>query len=683
MDVYGQFGLPPPPPPGPFSLWSGVNRARLPELTTVAQVSDFVDKLTVYQHSDAFQAQYLFGIGYLTLLLCIAMAIFYRKLRRRSWWIFRSVVRNQGVQLLPNVHNVWALGTGIYALVCIAGYTTEYIYFKKVEPVPHLTLWIALQWTPLSFACAWQAWGIFSASKPRIKSKARLPPMLTKPSVTNAIWLCMPFAQFLTVLVPGMLSDIHQERARHARAEWRAQYGGNDVLSREMLLDVIAIWNDILRSFHYLCVCMCLWATYTLFLFLLYTIVSWKLIAQLRHHLHVLRRRRTTSTFERTHSLHHVPFTDRWRSLASVPTPGSPAAPSTLVDPTSPHFSTELDGEKSTFSSTSAFAFAPTRSVKILASDTGKTTKSKDPSEIRSKLFSKSEQKNDRSVSFFPSVTPSATLPRQPLRADSQAQRVLRYFMIQSISVSCGIVCLCAIPIALAVTLYSAAEFCEIERYEGAAYVAASWITFIFGTTTMFSIAHATFETSFSQLLHHADAEENEDEDNDDYGDDSVQTDSHQPAILCPRPPPIVLVRRGREGVHGPQDDTVAGEVAPPTDAGLRVEGVLAPEDFTPRTRFGSERRTSSRPSSTRREWIAATDQGGADSISDAHSRISRNTKRTSFDMLDSMPSPAPPPQRFHTGEVGDPWRRDAPPAGIEGSTGLPVSSPTFGLRIS
>ncbi|KAL9935347.1 hypothetical protein V8E36_005695 [Tilletia maclaganii] len=613
MDIYERFQLPAPPPPGPFSIWSGPERARLPELATVAQASDFVDKLVIYRHSLAIQCQFLFGIAYISCLLFVAMAVIGKKLRRRSWWIFRTILRNQGILIVPNVHNIYALGSGVYAMVCISSYITEYIYYRKNEPVPHLTMWIALQWTPLAFACTWQAWGIYVAraqsetATSRTRSKARrkstAATLLRRPFLINAVWLMVPMTQFILVLIPGVISDIYLERARHGWAEWRAAYRDDPELSREMLLGILQIWNHVMHCFHYVCICMCIWAVFAFGLFLVYSTVSWKLVAGLRAHLLSLRRRRTMAVYKQSPAVRQGSFA--WRQHGFDQVPESPAMPSVLMGSSTMVSLTAEERKRSISSSVTLFAMGNPRSVKIAVDEKN------EPAEIKSSLFNKLEQKNDRSQSFFPSVTPSATLPREPLRADSQAHRVLRYFMIQSWSMSCGILCLTAVPIFLAVTLYSAAEFTLVERYEGIGYLSASWVTFVFGAITMLSICHVTFETTFSQLLHHTENIPDEigdpTDDEEDQTDDDAETirrsasKRKRPQPLCVRPPPIIVGRRiPQEFVAAP--DPIRTDVSDVSHDGSRMRGILAPEDFTPNRKPPS--RPPSRPSS-RRDCVA------------------------------------------------------------------------------
>ncbi|KAE8270168.1 hypothetical protein A4X09_0g2183 [Tilletia walkeri] len=668
MDIYQRFNLPLPPPPRAFSFWSGPERARLPDLVDRRAASEFLDKLTIYQHSMAFQVQFLFGIGYLGILCAISTSIIILKLRRRAWWVFRSVTRYQGILVIPNVHNIWALGTGIYAMVCIGGYTTEFVYYKKAEPVPHLTLWINLQWTPLAFACVWQAWGIYVAraqSTSNNTSKdssaersSNMPMMLSRPRLTNYIWFFMPTAQFLLLLTPAILSDRYLERARHGRSAWRIKYEASADLSREMLLDLQSVWDNVMQSFYHVCISMFMWTIFTALLFVLYTSVSWRLISGLRSHLRAMRRRRPLATFNTSLSTTRRPF-GVW---ANGDASGSPVSPDAIGSSSLIDVSTSLGKDASLLS--------------VLGSSTPRTTQSEEGKEgrrhdigreaaqIRSVLFTDIERQKDRSQSFFPTVTPSATLPSQPLQGDAQAQRVLRYFMIQSISVSCGILCLTAIPLFLALTLYSASENASIERFEGIGYLAASWVTFVFGGTTMVSICHATFESTFSQLLHDDGLDDTDFREMDSL---ARQTTTQATTLIAtPQTPDSLLLNSPHLQHQQRTFDT--HHTSSNTYPYRQLPRVLAPEDFSPTVRYNSERRTVSRPTS-RREWVMASEQNTpSNSGTECGAR-----KRTSFDLQDQRHSHS---RKWSGGHHQSQDASSSVVAGISPTFGSPIRIP-------
>ncbi|KAK0551566.1 hypothetical protein OC845_002146 [Tilletia horrida] len=582
MDIYAQFDLPPPPPPTAFSWWSGPERARLPNFTNVTSAAAFLDKLTIYQHPKAYQAQFLMGIGYLAVILSLSVAIIHKKLQQKAWWLFRVVRRNQGILIVPQVHNVWALGAGLYGLTCISSFLTEYIYWRKAAPVPHLTMWVVLQWSPMSFACAWQAWGISvarSQSSPSTPSPHTAAKRTPRPAIINYIWLFVPVGQFLICLTIALLSDRKFEQARHERQRWISKWSSAPQLEKEMLLDLIDIWTHIMRSWYFVCIALTMWAIYTFSLFWVYSTVSWCLIASLRKHISMLQRRETTTTVNRM--AHRTPGSFSFNS--------STLFSGTIDAHNTPQDSPNLDQVNSPNTAVFEEAANATPALNSVRRFRGHG-KGDSADQSRSGLFTEKAERQVRSESFFPPVASSATV-RPSSKLASQAHWVLRYFMIESISISCGIICLLSLAVFLASTLYSAAEFALTERYEGIPYLAASWVTFVFGSITMLSICHATYESSFSQLLRHADQTEAEHV----IGISTLDRSEFTPPT---RPPPIWSgqyrgLNAGPVRTNDPEQDDVAE-----TDDTRRspeqqaIQGLLSPQDFRsyPRREHGLDR---------------------------------------------------------------------------------------------
>ncbi|KAK0553997.1 hypothetical protein OC846_002282 [Tilletia horrida] len=509
MDIYSQFSLPPPPPPGPFSLWSGPDRARLPNLTNVASAAAFLDRLTFYKRPKAYEAQFLFGIFYFSFLGCVIAAIIYKKRQQHAWWLFRVIQRDRRKLIVPQVHNTWTLGALFYGVVCMGRFFTEYIYYRKGEPVPHLTLWIILQWIPLSIACLWQAWGISVARPQSSQATSRRNSTSRRssswPAVSNFVWLSIPVAQALVCVVLAVLADRSLQQAYQGRVDWLSRWGTSAQLERDMLVEIINIWSHVLKAWFYVCISMCVWAAYALGLFFIYSTVSWRLIASLREHFRMLQREEaeaagatTLASVSRTAVDHTLPVPESPMGFSGKETPSLSAdSPGySKHDASSPgfHADDEILADVTEADDDQGFAWYRTPAPGSLS--TGH------------------EERIGRYKTFLPPVRRSISISIAPTshspvsHKQSQARWVLRYFMIQAVSVSLGILCVQSLPILLAATLYSAAEFAVTERFDGTAYLAGSWVAFVFGTVTLLSIGHATYESSFNQLVHHADESE-------------------------------------------------------------------------------------------------------------------------------------------------------------------------------
>ncbi|KAL9940151.1 hypothetical protein V8E36_000856 [Tilletia maclaganii] len=119
MDIYTRFDLPPPPPPTIFSRESGPSRARLPNFTSVDEVSNFISDAIVWRHPPSVDHFLFFSAACLLLLEFILVIFIVHHIHKKSWWVFRLVRRNHRVWLVPNAHSLWALWFGLFALMMI------------------------------------------------------------------------------------------------------------------------------------------------------------------------------------------------------------------------------------------------------------------------------------------------------------------------------------------------------------------------------------------------------------------------------------------------------------------------------------------------------------------------------------------------------------------------------------
>ncbi|CAD6948759.1 unnamed protein product [Tilletia controversa] len=106
---------------------------------------------------------------------------------------------------------------------------------------------------------------------------------------------------------------------------------------------------------------------------------------------------------------------------------------------------------------------------------------------------------HDQHISFFPAIESSSTIVR--IEA-SEAETVLNFFIIQSVSITLGAVALCADSLYMVLRSYAAAEANNYEPAFITSYIEAVITTLLAGTGSFISMTHTTFETSFTALLY-------------------------------------------------------------------------------------------------------------------------------------------------------------------------------------
>ncbi|KAK0525078.1 hypothetical protein OC834_005294 [Tilletia horrida] len=473
MDIYAQYKLPAPPPPTVFSRDHGPNRARMPNFTSVEEVSAFIAKSIVWEHSKAADVFLIFCIVFTTTIVVVLSAFSLHKIYKRAWWLFRISPRGHRLYIVPNVHTSWALFIGFYGMTLISSFILNHIGDARHEPIIHNGLWITLIWTPIPFAAWYQTYGIVAArvEQTYASHKDALSPIPAW--AINTVAVGLPGVPALIAIIPGILADLHLEGARHAWYDWHTEYDGVTELNRELILDAQNIFHESIRGCYYLSAMMLVWAVTVMFFGGSYAYSAFQLVRHLRRNLNG----------------HSAPVTHRSHS-----SPMSPVHPKMQADMgiESASLGAVYDGP-----SDMAIKWAMP-SVTTGTPMRKQTIREAIDEQIHSQLFSRSEVQHDRAMSYFPPVKPSRTIHSVK---SSTAKRVLLYFEIQAACVVMGGLGFLITIFYMVIGCAPAAERNEAEKVEITCYIMVSALSVIFGMGSSISMTHASFEASFSSLL--------------------------------------------------------------------------------------------------------------------------------------------------------------------------------------
>ncbi|KAE8209454.1 hypothetical protein CF327_g6565 [Tilletia walkeri] len=490
MDLYARFDLPPPPPPTVFSRDHTLGRARMPNFTSVEEVSQFVDNSIVWRHSKGADAFLIFSIIYTASIITVVSLFVGHKMYNRAWWVFRMVPRGHSTTVIPNVHNAWTLFIGLYGLLLLISFVQNHIHTIRNEPIPNNGFWIGMLWVPIAFAVWYQTWGIIaarvttgSATLDSIPGQSLL--RLIPSWLVNVICLCFPGLPALATLAPIITGNAFLERARHGWKNWHDSFDGASELTRDMVLDAQTIFHSSIHGAYYISIALLMWTIACILFGGLYTYSSTSFILDLRKH---LRYKRNNVPAQRLRNS-AKPFSTNHSIMKATQESEGPGKTEVMWQQGDTHFSETGLGN----------GFISKRNDEVHR-------------QIRSQMFTAREAAQDRSYSFFPPIAPSKTITRLEM---SEADKVLRYFTIQSMSVMLGFLAFVADLIVMIVRSYPAAEANHYEHAEIASYIAAAAISFISGTCPFMSVTHATFEASFAALLHARRVEQGKFEDDD------------------------------------------------------------------------------------------------------------------------------------------------------------------------
>ncbi|KAK0521256.1 hypothetical protein OC834_006731 [Tilletia horrida] len=405
-----------------------------------------------------------FEAAYLSILIIYVAFVILNKIRNRSWWLFRTELRKTGKVIIPHVHNLWTLLVGLFGIFLVTLCIGTRVALDKNEGMPHRAMALSLPWTPLCFASAYQAWSLIYADVSGQRSMMAAPSKpKSRKTISPPAWLVNGFFIFLPVVfllgcaIPTLISDKDFEAARHLHAEWRHKYEAQAEISHEMLLDAQHIWYILIRGCNTLTIAQLCWICALIIVGSIHFPLAWKLVFDLSRHLRHLR---------------EITMTRSSYANASCPARNPSASPPSA--PTS---------WRSRLFRTST-SIAPIETVK--------------EDQVRSRLVTHEQESVNRAANFFPPIQPSKVIVQMPQR---QADKVLIYFMVQSLTVTLGgLLFLCNL-IRIVLTCVPTMEQGQPSICDKVAWDLCASTFIVLGTTTAISTLHTSFEASFAALV--------------------------------------------------------------------------------------------------------------------------------------------------------------------------------------
>ncbi|KAE8261002.1 hypothetical protein A4X03_0g3626, partial [Tilletia caries] len=379
--------------------------------------------------------------------------------------------------LIPNVHNSWALFITPYLWILAASSIAHIIGDARNEPVVNISLWISIMWSPTLFAVWYQAWGLIAARLgDGSASFEELPGhSLTKsmPSwLINAVFLLLPVVPSVAASLVGAIGNAHLEHARYGWYDWHTKYDGTPELTRDMVLDAQNIFHESIRGAYHVCISQAIWGMMCFLFGTAHSFATSSLIFSIGDHLQAKRR----------------------AVLAQKPRIIPQALPThaPVIDRSLPQISQSDFSFKWRTADEAISKPLPSITCDSMSTDN-------QHSRIETRMYTFGQRMHDQHISFFPAIKSSSTIVR--IEA-SKAERVLNFFIIQSVSIMLGTVALISDSLYMALHSYAAAEANNYESAFITGYIAVVIITLLAGTGSFISSTHTTFEASFTALLY-------------------------------------------------------------------------------------------------------------------------------------------------------------------------------------
>ncbi|CAD6981266.1 unnamed protein product [Tilletia controversa] len=478
-------------PRGPSTTLSNVDEVRL-----------FIFRIVVWPDTKDAYVTLPIQVAYFLMLEGYTAYVFARKIKDQSWWLFRVCPRGNGNVIIPHMHNTWTLIQAFYGLILCSIYTALFVCYIKNELIAHRGLIFTLMWTPIPFACFYQAWAISyadfdgpgaanSAISTSTQTASHRKPKPLPAWLVNCFWALLPFISLFSVLPPALRTEKHWEATRFALGQWMLKYANATEINREMLLDAQDIWTSELRGAYFFTMASIVWIFILVGGALLHNTSAWLLVFRLRRHLQ----------------------TQRWLH-SSVHSPSKESNPSQqeLGNPNSElnHNRSALSGNEGSLplspstpsSSWSREENRPNGPTAVSPSaDAGSSQRKAGPAQIFSRLFNKTECNTDATKRFFPPVKPSKIVTTVPTR---RAEKVLFYFIIQSLTITIGSAGFLTVLIYCSFSWVPTIEAGRPDILHSVIWHVLSITTVVLGLATVISSTHTYFEDTFSALVNGA-----------------------------------------------------------------------------------------------------------------------------------------------------------------------------------
>ncbi|KAE8182117.1 hypothetical protein CF336_g8664 [Tilletia laevis] len=291
--IYDRFNLLPPPPPTAFSHHDqAARRMRLPDFENVQEARDFLHDMFVWHHGSILTAAR-------TTFACLVAALFVAVVAREVWlhahrrrWLLRMVNTPDGVVIVPSITAVWSTFGSIYLALNFTEAFVELAYLHQDSPLPHMPLWVILQFIPLAYVMSWSSCGSHYGRVPGsrryelLKRESRGPSL--SPFAANCVWIAAPTLQAVILLIPALLSDSLYESTRRDANLKMAEMSSAPELTEEILRSIQELWLQQRHSIQWMAIGTLLWFIFALGYIAMYASLSVRLVIKLHQHLSAL-----------------------------------------------------------------------------------------------------------------------------------------------------------------------------------------------------------------------------------------------------------------------------------------------------------------------------------------------------------------------------------------------------------
>ncbi|CAD6900770.1 unnamed protein product [Tilletia controversa] len=534
MSAYPEFNLLPPPPPT-FLSTSSPQRAQLPRFANVDEVVDFARSQVLARRNLSVEVSLFVVAIYTCFLEMLAASVIFQRILKRNFWVFRIVRRTDGLLLVPHLHNCWSIMAGGFGAFWTIYNFVSLKYLLHQQPPMHACFALMYAWGPLYIAISWMAWAAAVAGTQnlcvRIKITKRWERKIwIRPWVANLIGIGVPCSCALAVFYPALLGDQHSEAARRLFIEWNDRFSTQEAITEEMLVQLQLIWFQTIQHANYFAIAAMMWSIFALISNLVYLHFSLRLIRTLRTHL-------------RMGGPKAGPIQNAMTMSMGI-----------FSGETAPNREEEqLDQRVQYRTAVQSFGgTSATASSNIIRSQVEVTIEEPIEDTIEGACSPPETKQQTTGSPPPPPVLPSSKQISPPAsdqrevatdqrEVASSVTRAVLYFIIQASSLNLGTFIVVILMFVLALTTVAQTEQGQFQPMVNICQLCMAYICAVFGTTTMCSIAHETYEESLASLIHPPRKSQTR----------KSQTDS-APAPFKPSPVTISVLERQRR--RAPQD---------------------------------------------------------------------------------------------------------------------------------
>ncbi|PWN50809.1 hypothetical protein IE53DRAFT_379447 [Violaceomyces palustris] len=492
MSLYQRFNLLPPPTRTILSVPKSQDekRCKFPDFDAtpdpVASLEAFLKQFFVPELPRWARIQLILASTGLILIGICGSAILARKLRQKSFWLFRLVREHNGVLVVPNSVASYSLFGAIFSNTLLAACWLLMHPNGWLGTVSNRTLWLTLPWYPLAYGDFFCLVGLLYASPqarkatsaagkgPRWFSKS---PNLT-PGGKNLLVVLTLSLHTVAVMIPSVLSGVRFSEAESLFKRWHLTYSESDQLDEEMLIQAQIIWFKTLGAIRYSSIAILMWSLWASTILVVYLTVGVRLILTLRSQIRTLSTFKQSRSFSQSWAVEREEEEEEEKQQRACSSGASPATTSTT---------TTSSTKKSVTGSTSLED----------GQDDG-------PHRLKSAFFTPQEMEDQNRIakSFFPPVKPSTILrppnvcvPKPKSSCQKRyLERFYKNFLFQFVGFSSSFLVNASLSVWMPFSLYRNTELADVVQEVARDTVMMTWLSVVFGSIIMVAMASHTYE---------------------------------------------------------------------------------------------------------------------------------------------------------------------------------------------